>query len=181
MFATQGRFFYLFLVCAAVLTFYMPQAKARQADEPEAQANQTPAAERRIPWDTNCSQIARQDEPDCRMSQMVIVPESRQVLLRIEVLVPADATGTRMVLQLPHGIYLPEGIALEIDEAAWQETAVQTCDGNGCYAGFELDEESLRRLQDGAQLTVNFQSLSREVVSVPVDLDGFSEAYDKIR
>ena len=138
-------------------------------------------AEDRIPWDTSCVQPTRQDEPNCEMSQMVIVPQSRQVLLRMEVNVPGDGSGTRMVLQLPHGMYLPAGLTLEVDGEAWQETEVQTCDGNGCYAGLGIDDEALQRLQKGAQMTVTFQQLSRQPVSVPVDLKGFTEAYAKIR
>lgn len=158
----------------------MPCAALAQEEEAAPAPQEQPAA-RQIPWDTSCSQLARADEPNCEMSQMVIVPQSRQVLLRIEIEVPADGSGPRMVLRLPHGLYLPAGITLAIDEEGWTETEVQTCDAQGCYAGLELDAGALRRLQRGNQLAVAFQSLSRETVTVPVDLNGFTEAYGKIR
>jgi invasion protein IalB len=168
------------LACAAACMLALSAAEAQEVDG-DAANEPAAAAQAEIPWDTNCAQTSRQDEPDCEMSQMVIVPQSRQVLLRLEVQVPADQSGSRMMLQMPHGIYLPEGLTLEIDQQAWQETGLQTCDGNGCYAALQLDGDALRRLQEGTQLTVSFHSLSREVVSVPVDLNGFTEAYNRIR
>ncbi len=148
------------------------------AEEPQAQAQ--PGAET-IPWDTACSQPVRNAEPDCEMSQMVIVPKSRQVLLRVEIEVPGDGSGPRMVLRLPHGLYLPAGVTLKIDDQDWSQTDVQTCDGQGCYAGLELDDDVVRRLERGNQLMVGFQSLSRETVTVPVALKGFTASYAKIR
>lgn len=155
-------------------------ASAQQADEPESAAAEEENTQG-PPWDTSCSQASREAEPNCEMSQIVIVPESRQVLLRVEISVPGDRSRTRMVLQLPHGLYLPAGIRLAIDGEEWQETQIQTCDGNGCYAGVEIDEDAVARLQAGAQLTVVFQSLAREDVTVPVDLNGFTDAYARIR
>lgn len=153
---------------------------AHAQEEGEAATAQE-AEERPIPWDTSCAQLTRRDEPNCEMSQMVIVPQSRQVLLRVEIEVPGDGSGPRMVLRLPHGIYLPAGITLEIDEAAASEAEVQTCDAQGCYAVVDLDDDLVSRLERGNQLSVTFRSLSREAVSVPVDLRGFTEAYAKIR
>lgn len=171
----QARF--ILVACAAAWTLATAGARAQDTDESAA----APVAEREVPWDTMCSQASRQAEPDCEMSQMVIVPQSRQVLLRVEVEVPGDGSGPRMVLQLPHGIYLPAGLVLAIDGEEWQRTELQTCDGQGCYAGFGMDDDALRRLQRGEKLTVVFQSLAREEMSVPVDLDGFTGAYTRIR
>lgn len=168
------------LIISAPLLLSTAANAQDQEGAPQTEDAEQPA-EDQIPWDTNCSQATRQDEPNCVMSQMVIVPQSRQVLLRMEIEVPGDRSGRRMVLQLPHGMYLPAGLTLGIDGETWQETDVQTCDGNGCYAVLELDDEGLRRLQEGAQMTVTFQQLSRQPVNVPVDLNGFSEAYAKIR
>ncbi len=156
-----------------------PNAFAQET--PPAGDDEAPAAPTQVPWDTSCSQATRQAEPDCEMSQMVIVPQSRQVLLRLEVQVAGGGAEPRMVLQLPHGIWLPAGVTLAVDDDEWQETAVQTCDGGGCYAGLPLDEAAIQRLQRGTQLTVTFRSLSREPVTVPVDLNGFTDSYAKIR
>lgn len=170
----------LLIIAAPLILSATVNAQEQEEDAPQAEGAEQPE-EDRIPWDTSCVQATRQDEPNCEMSQLVIVPQSRQVLLRMEIEVPGDGSGTRLVLQLPHGMYLPAGLTLAIDDKAWQETDVQTCDGNGCYAGLAIDDEALRRLREGEQMTVTFQQLSRQPVSVPVDLNGFSEAYAKIR
>lgn len=166
--------------CAAALGLGGAAVAGAQETDP---SESPPAAEdtREVPWDTTCSQASRNEEPNCEMSQMVIVPQSRQVLLRVEIAVPADGSGPRMMLQLPHGIYLPAGLMLAVDGEEWARAEVQTCDGNGCYAGKEIEDEALRRLEEGEKLTVTFQSLAREDVSVPVDLNGFTGAYAKIR
>jgi len=162
----------LALACGGI-----PGQAMAQEDDAAAEAE----APQGIPWDTSCTQLARADEPDCEMSQIVIVPQSRQVLLRIEIEVPGDGSGTRMVLRLPHGLYLPDGVTLDVDESAWRDTEVQTCDGQGCYAFFPLDEDGLRRLRRGNELGVSVRSLSREPMRIPVNLEGFTEAYGKIR
>lgn len=175
-YSPKDTFYPVIAAVAAAGVLALPPALAQEEDT-EAPA----AAQTESPWDTRCSQPERRAEPSCEMTQTVVVPDSRQVLLRVEVEIPAGDAGPRMVLQLPHGIYLPAGITLEIDEQEWQETVVQTCDGNGCYAGFPVDEASLERLQGGAQMTVGFQSLAREGMRVPVDLSGFTAAYNRIR
>jgi len=144
-------------------------------------AGEMESKERLVPWDTSCRQVVKADDPDCEMSQMVLVRATGQILLRVTVRVPPQEASPAMMLQLPHGIYLPDGLKLMIDNKNWKDIVVQTCDAMACYAGLALPKKELKKLQNGKELIVGYQSLARTNVSVPVSLHGFSKSYDKIR
>lgn len=133
------------------------------------------------PWESSCTQASRNDPPDCRMTQSVVMRESGRMLMRVSVRMPAEGGNPAMMLQLPHGLYLPDGVALQIDDTDWQSVGVQTCDAEGCYAGLPIQEADIAKLTAGKMMKVSFKSLARETIAVPVDLSGFGETFQKIR
>jgi invasion protein IalB len=134
-----------------------------------------------VPWDTECSQVARGEEPDCQMSQIVFLPETGQLLLRVTIRVQSTDRTPAMMLQLPHGMFIPEGVTLTIDEQPWQTVQVQTSDQAGGYAGIDMDAAAVERLSSAQVMSVTFLTLDRRQVTVPVNLTGFAETYARIR
>jgi invasion protein IalB len=62
-----------------------------------------------------------------------------------------------------------------------QNDPVQTCNNNGCFAGFPIGENLLARMLGGGKINIIFQYLDKKPFTLPMSLTGFSEAYNRIR
>jgi len=83
-------------------------------------------------------------------------------------------------VQVPLGLFLPSGLKLNVDDGASEELQLQTCDASGCYAGGQVSETLLAALKRGTTLSILFENLQRQPVTIPVQLAGFTAAYTKI-
>ena len=84
------------------------------------------------------------------------------------------------MLHLPHGLFLPAGITVQIDQGKVENLVVQTCDDKGCYAGAPIAKDMLATMQKAEKLIVTFQDLQKQTITVPMPLAGFAEAYQKL-
>ena len=85
-----------------------------------------------------------------------------------------------MIIQVPLGLLLPNGVHVQIDESKPVQLPLQTCDAKGCYAEVAVVPEMLNAMKAGKRLGISFQSLSKENITVPFVLGNFAEAYQKI-
>jgi invasion protein IalB len=95
--------------------------------------------------------------------------------------VPTDTHQPVMMVQLPVGLYLPAGLNLQVDDGKPQPIPLQTCDVKGCYAGTQISAELIASLKTGKRLTLTFQNLAKNNVVVPIALDNFADAYQRIQ
>lgn len=148
------------------------------ASADKAAAAQTAPEAPSVPWHVNCASVA--GEIACEASQRLVVQRTGQLLLSVTIRIPPKSKSGAMMLHLPHGMFLPDGVSLDIDGNAAKKHEVQTCDQKGCYAGLPIDDAYLKALQSGKTMTVAFRNLQKEDVRVPVSLSGFKEAYGKL-
>lgn len=132
-------------------------------------------------WATQCTSGARTSALNCVMEQRVIQADTRQTILSITIRVPGDTRAPVLMIQVPHGLYIPEGVTISVDDGAEAQYPVQTCEQSGCYIGTEVPDALLGSLQSGQTLNIKFQNLNREELNVPVPLKGFSEFYSRIQ
>ena len=67
------------------------------------------------------------------------------------------------------------------DDGKSIDLPIQTCENRGCYASFPVGAETLNALRSGKQLKIMFQDLSKETITIPLPLNDFASAYDKIK
>jgi invasion protein IalB len=116
----------------------------------------------------------------CKAVQTIVLAKTRQLLLAVSVNKPSDSKNAAMLLQLPHGLFNPAGVKVAVDDAEPQTLVIQTCDTKGCYAGSPLAPETLGAMSKGEKLSVVFQDLKKQSITVPVPLKGFEEAFKKL-
>ncbi len=85
-----------------------------------------------------------------------------------------------MLIQLPHHLYLPAGVKMQIDGNKASQLAIQTCDTKGCYAGLALSIDKIKQMSKAAKLKIVFQNLKKKNITVSVSLQGFEVAYKKL-
>ena len=86
-----------------------------------------------------------------------------------------------MLVQLPHGLYLPAGIVVKTDKGKPLNLVVQTCDARGCYAGGAIKAADLDAWFDGKILAIAFQNLAKKTINVQMPLKGFDDAFAKLK
>ncbi len=115
------------------------------------------------------------------MSQTVVLKQSGQVLTNVTFRIPWIRKRSQIIVQLPLGVLLPAGATFQVDENAAQRLNFRACDRNGCYANSPVSPEVLATLRKGKQLKISFQNLAEKPITVPLSLDGFGEAYEKMQ
>ncbi|MBB4002542.1 MAG: invasion associated locus B family protein [Aurantimonas endophytica] len=128
-------------------------------------------------WRVNCD--GEGEARRCTVLQNLVADQGQgqQRLLTVMIQPGADAQPA-LLLALPHGLFLPAGVQLQIDGGEAEKLVIQTADQNGSYAGAALETDLIDRLKRGSALAVTFQSAQQQPVTVPVTLAGFSQAFE---
>jgi invasion protein IalB len=102
------------------------------------------------------------------------------MLADVTFLFPANPQKPEMNIQLPLGVLLPDGTSVRVDENTPLKVNFRNCNRGGCFAVAPISPDFLAALRKGKQLSIEFKDLASTVITVPVSLDGFPEAYGKI-
>lgn len=166
--------------CALPGVLLLPMAGAGSAASQEtvADAASPPAP---APWGARCASDGRTTTPDCVIEQRVVLSNNGQLLAAVTVRLPPDSPTPVMMIQTPFGLNLLAGLKLAIDDTPVETLQLQTCDGGGCYAGKVVSPELLGALKQGTTLSITFQDAAQRDIAVPVSLNGFTAAYEKIQ
>ena len=154
------------------------KAQEQKAKQPPPQKPQITAS--RTDWNITCKSAPNDKGLNCRMSRAVVLKEKRKLLLRVTVSLPAETKKPVMLIQLPHGLYLPAGAKVGIDDKKTKQMVLQTCDQKGCYAASPIPDEQLAAMNKGQRLKVIFQNLQKKPITVAMPLDGFTKAYGQM-
>ena len=131
-------------------------------------------------WAVNCKSEATEKGLECRMSQTVVLKQSGQVLTNVTFRIPTDTKKPEVIVQLPLGVSLAPGATFQVDDNPAQRLNFRACDRNGCFAITPVTPEMLAVLRRGKQIKIGFQNLAEKPITVPLSLDGFGDAYEKM-
>jgi invasion protein IalB len=132
-------------------------------------------------WVARCASVARDAPLECAVEQNAVLPRTGQLVIAVNIRVPAETRAPSALVQLPLGLNIPAGAKLQVDDGTAVEMPVQTCEARGCYAGTAVAPELLAAMKTGKQLKVSFQNLNKETLTVPLPLADFAAAYEKIK
>ena len=179
-------------ICLAVLAFgstgpgHAQQAAKSKAAPPAAQAatpaEPAPANPAAQPgWAARCTSASRDAPLECAMEQTAVLSKTGQLIVLVNIRVPADTRAPVALVQLPLGLNLPSGAKVQVDDGKATDLLIQTCENRGCYAGSPIAPDLLTALKSGKQLKVSFQNLAKETITIPMPLADFAAAYEKIK
>ncbi|WP_067223648.1 invasion associated locus B family protein [Stappia indica] len=131
-------------------------------------------------WIVQCSEATDKAPKRCRALQNIVMQEGGQRLLTVVVEPREGAPNHALVLALPHGVFLPAGTQIRIDEGEPVAMAIQTSDANGAYAGTAISDELLASMKKGQRLIVAFKTAQQQDLAIPVTLIGFTSAYGQL-
>ena len=91
-----------------------------------------------------------------------------------------DKDLTTMRVLVPIGVYLPTGVALEVDGAAVGRAPFVRCRPQICEAFAEVSPESLAKMKKGTAANFIISEAPGLGVPMKISLDGFSAALDNL-
>lgn len=151
----------------------------KKSETEKKSAAKKPAA--RNPWVVQCGTIGEAKKKFCRVQNVLQFKQTGQRMLGV--LLQARSTAPKLAMQfaLPHGLYLPAGMAFKIDEGEEKKVVIETCNPDGCYASIGVDEKSLETMKKGTEMLVSFQALSKKPITIPISLKGFTTSIAKVK
>ena len=165
---------------------HTPKAKGQgqgqtQATPTPPSPSSTPAPPPQPGWAARCSSPSRDAPLECAMEQNAILTKTGQLVVLVNIRVPGDTRAPIALVQLPLGLNLQVGAKFQVDDGKSTDLPIQTCENRGCYASIPISLETLNALRAGKQLKISFQDLAKETITIPLSLNDFSAAYDKIK
>ena len=171
-------------------TAFGPRVKPGQAATPGNPAAGAPAAAETIAthgaWQIQCSAPAASGalagKKACGMVQLARSEKNAKIVLSLilQRAKQGEKNMTTMRMLVPIGVYLPTGVALEIDGAAVGRAPFVRCRPQICEAFAEISPESLSKMQKGT--AANFIIYEAPGLGIPmkVSLEGFSAALENL-
>lgn len=132
-------------------------------------------------WSVDCETTEDGSGDDCQASQIMTVKETGQRILMVVVRKDRKRREPHVMLALPHKIYLPAGVIVQIDRQVPREMDIETCDERACYATGSVAAAFLEFMKKGIAMHVTFQNLLHKPVTVSVPLAGFPVAYERLK
>jgi invasion protein IalB len=187
----MGRFTRLGLY-AIVLAGLLPagvvaaaaQDATQQTEQPADQKESQPAPQKqqqRVSWVSNCTSTGRGQPLECAMEQRAIAKENSRLIGLVSIRVPSQTRKPVTMIQLPLNVFLPAGVNVDVDGDMTQNQAFQTCNQQGCFVGFPISDNMLKQMFNGGKFNVTFQYLDKKPFTLPMSLEGFTEAYNRIK
>jgi invasion protein IalB len=155
----------------------------RPAEQPKPEITATFGA-----WNIQCEAAGKAAEGDaapkkiCGMVQTV--RDDKRKAIGLTIILRRESKGdkslTMMQVIAPIGVYLPLGVALEVDSDAVGRVPFTRCAPQLCIAVAEASPPTLEKLKKGT--TANFIIYEAPGVSVPlaISLKGFTAAFDDL-
>lgn len=169
-----------------------------RAQQPAAPAPQAPTEERapqagtpqRPPgtvrenhgaWSIICDRPAGASTEQCALMQNVIAEDRPEIGLSVVVLKTADRKAKILRILAPLGVLLKDGMELYVDNNNIGRAYFTRCFSEGCYVEVEIDDELMRILRAGKNAVFALkESVDRDRVGIPIELNGFAAGYDAL-
>lgn len=161
------------LFACALLTTGTAMPAAAQSEMATPQA--TTATYR--DWTLRCEHLP--DTPPrkvCELAQAVRAQDGRAVLAQIVLGRPAPDQPTKLIVQLPAGVWLPANVTLSAPSGETITATFTRC-MQLCVADADTDDaliSALKAATEPAKLT--FQDGNRRPIELPISLNGFTAA-----
>ncbi len=132
-------------------------------------------------WTTACSSQARDAPVVCIMEQPVILSETGQRFASLRITSADPAQPATLILQLPLGLAIQSGVALQVDALDPVPIPLTTCEVEGCFASTSLGADLEAALKAGSTAIARFENLANQAIEVEFSLVGFTAAYDRLQ
>lgn len=167
-----------FIISATLIAFLLQIMSASLAHSQNIQQGSVRSTHG--PWSVLCDTPPGAQIEQCVMMQNVVADNRPDIGLSVIVLKTADNKARMLRVLTPLGILLPNGLGLYIDEANKGRAYFVRCFQDGCYAEVILEESLFTDLKKGNNAVFVVFQTPEEGIGIPVDLSGFTDAFNAL-
>ena len=160
---------------AAALPLSAQAAPAKGASAPAGGG--APSEEHIGDWTVACTTDPSPNP--CEMSQGVARKDTGQRLLNISFVYLPSRDQNFIVLLVPLGVSIPDGLVLKTDAFTSPKLPYHMCNNNGCMATLPIDKQTLQTLGTTGNASVKIADSSRPY-ELKLSLNGFARAEDRL-
>ena len=81
-------------------------------------------------------------------------------------------------IMLPHGLQIPPGTRVSVDQGQPMTAPYAICFANGCFADYEATADLVARMKQGQSLVLQGLAQNNQILSIAVPLAEFAKNYD---
>nr|WP_319385902.1 invasion associated locus B family protein [uncultured Roseibium sp.] len=149
---------------------------------PAAAQETVPKTDKDVLWQTRCVGTSRtSDTLICESSQSVRAQENGRLLLKVDIIYPANDAKPVIRMALPLGIHIPGQVKLSVDGTAMGDFAVGSCNTQGCFLSAPATPGMIDAMKAGAKLKVDYAPVAGQRQAIEIPLTGFSRAMAAIQ
>ncbi len=115
----------------------------------------------------------------CAVVQQIARSDNGAVVAAVSVRNP-DGGTPQLTVQLPLGIRVSAPVSLTVDSGTPATFALDTCLQTGCFIATAAPDTLIAAMQAGTGLTLAFESVDRQPITLGIPLAGFALAYEKL-
>lgn len=127
-------------------------------------------------WAVGCSKLPRNTSRLTCQMQQTAVTETGQRVISVVMTFDRGKYDPEVTISLPHGLHLPSGINLQIDENATDNYDITTANQSGSHAIFRADADFLSQIQAGYVMKIQMTNDAMDPVQFDLPLIGSSSA-----
>ncbi len=129
-------------------------------------------------WQVICRpQQADRAKLDCSVVYETFTTNDRMRVAAVEII--KGEKGRTIIISVPVGVNLKDGIELMVDGASRQTLGFASCQSNGCFATMDMDAKFVELMRKGKNISAGFSDGQGSKVKVDISLVGFNAAYLK--
>ncbi|HEX4408354.1 MAG TPA: invasion associated locus B family protein [Xanthobacteraceae bacterium] len=131
-------------------------------------------------WILQCATLSGQTTETCDMVQVTQVqgkPFSRLAMTK-----PEKGQVPKLVVQVPVNVTFATNVKIQTtDEDPGLTMAFATCTPNGCFALFDLKEETMKKFRTASSNgSFSFADSTGRPIKIPVSYNGFAQAFEAL-
>lgn len=127
-------------------------------------------------WNVSCQPNATAKKLVCELSRTITLAQTGQLFMKISI----GAKPLYLVLQLPHGLKLDEGVKIQIDDKKIVPIKFFTSNQAGAFTRTMISNEMLSALKSGSRMNITVHSTNGKALVTPISLLGFSLGFDRL-
>ncbi len=133
-------------------------------------------------WALRCGAKNTDEVTPCRLFQRLVLGESKQVVLQATVVMSGNNNDTPLIVfTVPLGLYLPFGVAVQIDNTEGFAIRIERCMPRGCTAILLLDDSMLTRFKAGNTAKITVREARDKDIDLNISLKGFSAGFKALQ
>jgi invasion protein IalB len=131
-------------------------------------------------WEMRCETPPGAAKEQCALMQSVAADDKPNVNLVVIVLKTADGKSRLLRVIAPLGVLLPSGLGLKVDTVDIGRAGFVRCLPSGCVAEVVMEDKLLDQMKGGTNATFIIFQTPEEGIGIPLALNGFKDAFDKL-